>query len=218
MEVESEQEFEHKIFHMRHGHLGINSTLRTVTIIRKIDKTSNQERIDHKKSCHYCQVGEEGDPVKYGLLNGKLAKEEPLVHLSTDVFGAFDESNFGHGFESTKLYLFTITDRSTRLTKVRFTDKINYTNFLECSKEEWIDLYGAPKTFLCDQGTYYESKEVRSFSKAININLIGVSPYNPTGNGITEELKNTVGQVIRKYTGWDLVVLKVVLENRLKSG
>ncbi|KRH94110.1 hypothetical protein M153_3810006091, partial [Pseudoloma neurophilia] len=69
-----------------------------------------------------------------------------LKHVSTDVYGPFTAEDFESDMTAKKIFIFTITDRCSRFTKIRFTEKINSEAFLKFLKKEWVDVYGIPLT------------------------------------------------------------------------
>lgn len=140
---------------------------------QKVDKVVKEIIKDQIKTSHHCQTAKEGNLVKYGQLKGFLYTDIPLEPVSTDVFGPFDGSEFEHEFESDKLYLYTITDRCTRMTNVRSNNRINTKTFIKFFEEEWEGEYGKPKFILCDQGSYFGAilQKIRSNEK-VSLSLL----------------------------------------------
>ena len=64
-------------------------------------------------------------------------------------------------------------------------------------KEKWVKTVGIPKVLLSDNGKQFCSSYFRSLCQSLNIVQRFTTPYNPTGNAITERINATVGQVMR---------------------
>ncbi|KAG0436864.1 Transposon Tf2-8 polyprotein [Dictyocoela muelleri] len=202
-------------FHITNGHPGYTCTLKT---LRKLHGDKFPTRLIKHTTiyCHYCQLNKPSYKG-FGQLNGKIITTEPLKHLSTDVYGPFDGSEFKHNFKSDKIFLYTITDRCSRFTKCRFTTQIRSCDFLKTLKNDWLKFFKPPETILSDNGLCYTSANTKNELRKMNITQIFTTPYNPTGNAISERINQQITCILRIYKGWNLELLKLVIENRINK-
>ncbi|KAG0436966.1 Pol polyprotein [Dictyocoela muelleri] len=80
-----------------------------------------------------------------------------------------------------------------------------------------ISRFITPKTFLSDNGKCYTSNKTRTFLNQCNIKQIHSSPFNPTGNSLSERINSAISNILRIYKGWDLKIIKIIIENRLNN-
>lgn len=145
----------------------------------------------NRKSCAICQRNSLGKAVVPKTQDlGQLSTTTPFEDIGSDVFRPFELP-----VRNKKYWTITITDRCTRWTQIRTTTKIDTTGIINALKI-WITEHGGPKTFLHDQGTQYMAKETQDFLTSLDIRDVKTSPYNPTGNGISERINQEIGFVI----------------------
>ncbi|KRH93757.1 pol polyprotein, partial [Pseudoloma neurophilia] len=202
-------------FHYTNGHPGWKATFETLKLQKKIQKPKKMLLENLIRTCGHCQRNKRGKEC--GELTGNLHSETPFMHLSTDVYGPFHGNQFMHTFSKNEIFIITIIDRSSRMTKISFTDNITAYSFIKMLTNEWLSEFKNPKTILSDQGKCYTADATKAFLKEKKIKQIFASTYNPTGNGISERINQTISTVLRIYKGWDLKLLKIVLENRLNN-
>lgn len=166
-------------------------------------------------TCEYCKKNKLGKP--HGKTSWHLHKEIPLYDLSSDIYGPFDGSLFMHSLEANEMFSICITDRATRLPKIRFSNRITSEELIHFFEFEWLSVLKNPDTLLTDQGKCYKSEKTNLFCKKHKIKQIFSFVYNPTGNSINERLNQTISTVLRIYKGWDLEVIKKVIENRMNQ-
>ena len=85
--------------HIINGHPRENSTIRTYRLTRTVSKKEGLLIKNIIKTCHLCQLNKTGIPLKHGLIKGHLSTDEPFKHISTDVFGPFDATEYKSDFE-----------------------------------------------------------------------------------------------------------------------
>lgn len=152
----------------------------------------------NRKNCAICQRNSLGKAVVPKTQDlGQLPTMTPFEDIGSDIFGPFELP-----VRNRKYWIITITDRCTRWTQIRTTTKIDTTGIINALKI-WITEHGVPKTFLHDQGTQYVAKETQDFLTSLNIRDVKTSPYNPTGNGISERINQEIRFVItsNRYDG-----------------
>ncbi|KAG0435475.1 Retrovirus-related Pol polyprotein from transposon 17.6, partial [Dictyocoela muelleri] len=205
-----------KEFHITHGHPGFLSsflTLRNKNHIQNQDRKLCKELI---KNCHYCQKYKRNHRI-YGSTKGKVSTTKPLEHISSDVYGPFDASKYQHNYNNDKLFIITFTDRCSRFTRIHFTTKITSKKLQNAFKKEWLNHFPKPTTILSDNGKCYKSCDTQKFFNDLNIKPIFSSPYNPTGNSISERINGTISNILKIYKGWDIKIIKEIIENRFNK-
>lgn len=129
LEIKNKQKPEKSIiqkiayFHIFNGHSGQFSTINTLRgtgALRRRDTAIIKKYI---RECMFCQLNKPGSSIKKSLLTGHIATETPLKSISSDVYGPFDSTRFTSDFEDEKIYCCTITDRTSRICKIKFTEK-----------------------------------------------------------------------------------------------
>ncbi|KAG0441657.1 Pro-Pol polyprotein [Dictyocoela muelleri] len=119
--------------------------------------------------------------------------------------------------KSNKIYIITITDRCSRFTKCRFISNIRADDFIRAFNEEWLSEFKIPQTILSDNGLCYVSKKTKNYMKSKGIKQIFTTPYNPTGNSISERINQIITKILRIYKGWNLEQIKIIIENRINK-
>lgn len=61
----------------------------------------------------------------------------------------------------------------------------------------WLNDKPTPRTCLTDQGRNYMSQKFKNFLETVQIKHITTTPYNPTGNSISERINQTVNRVLQ---------------------
>lgn len=168
------------------------------------------------KHCYLCQLSKTA-PYKYGLLEGKLGTNCLCEDISTDIFGPFDPTKYNHPRKSKNLYVITFTDRCSRFTRIEFVSRITSKAVIKAFEKIWLKDLPAPKTILSDNGKCYIAKETKNYFLGKNIKQIFTSPYNPSGNGISERLNATISTILRIYKGWKTKIIKEIIEKRLNN-
>lgn len=165
--------------------------LRKYWNIKELRKKTRKIR-DHCKKCQETMK----TTVKYGHINGNIGTTEPWLHISSDIYGPIETQEFEEGSTSNKFYILTIIDRCTRWAECF---KLNSLNPDEIIKhfETWISDKPKPRTCLTDQGRSYISTKFFEFLKTKEIKHLITTPYNPTGNSISERINQTITRVLQ---------------------
>lgn len=90
---------------------------------------------------------------------GQLSTITPCTDICSDIFGPFEMSS-----KKKKYWMITVTDRYSRWTRIYTTTTID-AHAIIATLKKWIQEFGAPKTFLHDQGLQYIAKETQDFLK-----------------------------------------------------
>ncbi|KAG0435152.1 hypothetical protein DMUE_4855 [Dictyocoela muelleri] len=53
--------------------------------------------------------------------------------------------------------------------------------------------------------------------KSYKLKQIYTTPYNPTGNSISERINQIITKILRIYKGWSLDQIKIIIENRINK-
>ncbi|KRH93399.1 Transposon Tf2-6 polyprotein [Pseudoloma neurophilia] len=215
--ITSEQEREWNEFHVIHGHPGQEATIKTLKQSGKLLRGQIKRIKLMIKNCEWCQMNKT-TISKLGIVQGIIGTTVPFQKISSDIYGPFEKSEFIDDFEmeKDKLYILTISDRATRLSRVWFIehqDCKTITNHLKL----WIDEFGKPEELLTDNGTCYIGEHTKDYLMRHGIKQRLATPENPTGNSISERINQTITTILRIYKHWKLSVIKEVIENRLNK-
>ncbi|KAI5193293.1 hypothetical protein NEMIN01_2454 [Nematocida minor] len=166
------------------GHPGTGKLYRTL----KIHWPGNQllkEIKKYRRNCISCQQNIIGKAITPTSL-GTLSTATPFTDISSDIFGPFTLAT-----NNRKYYIITITDRCTRWSEIAHTKLITAQAIIK-QLQQWINTHPKPITILHDRGLQYTSKETQEFLKQHNIRSIHTTPYNPTGNSISERINQEI--------------------------
>ncbi|MGL5707932.1 MAG: reverse transcriptase domain-containing protein [Aeromonas sp.] len=181
--------------HKKLEHPGICTLYKTAS---KYFKIKNFKPLIQKisENCHICQCYKH-TKHKYGKLIGFLSTEKPFKDISMDIYGPIPGKIFSNHSTNNGLYLLSITDRCSRWTEVFSLTTIKTANVIKCLKL-WFSRNGMPKTILSDNGRQFISKNMKQFLCNNNIKAILTTPFNPTGNSLSERINQKITDVIRK--------------------
>lgn len=82
-------------------------------------------------------------------------------------------------------------------------------------QKHWILIHEAPKEIINDQGRQYISKKFIDFATKYSIKHTTTSPYNPTANGISERLNQTISTAMRMFKNEAIENISRKLKKRL---
>lgn len=218
-EITNEQETKLiKLVHDKLCHPGINTIYNTLKRDYKIGhlKEKIQELLTR---CEKCQIYKKTSH-KYGLISGSISTSEPFKHISSDIYGPVETFQFETADENSKFYILTITDRCTRWSEAYMIKEISAKETIKAF-ERWEKNNSRPYTVLTDQGRNYTSREFCEYLKEKAIRNSTTTPYNPTGNSISERINQTITRVMQTHKGERLreVIKKInyVLQNQYHS-
>lgn len=203
-------------YHITNGHPGQKTTLKTISAQRQLEPKESTMIKKYIETCLFCQLNKHGSPKKSGLIQGEIGTRKPLESISTDVYGPFEADHFITEDETQRMFCFTISDRASRFTMIKFTKNETAVEFIEFLKE-WIKKLQPPKEILSDNGLCYKATETANFMKEKGITQRFATKYNPTGNSISERINSTITACLRIYKNWPLEVIKIVIENRFNT-
>lgn len=204
-----------KDLHCNNGHPGSKVMINTLRLEGKLSKLEENIIKEICKCCVSCQKCKTGN-TKYGILKGTISSELPFHDISSDIFGPFPPELYDTKIKE-KMYIITFTDRCTRFTKVKFIKDIEPKTILKALISEWINIIGKPKSFLTDNGKSYNNKFIRNELSKLGIRHKLTSPYNPTGNAISERVNSHLVTVLRIYKGYKISELKTIIENKINK-
>ncbi|KAG0440341.1 Pro-Pol polyprotein [Dictyocoela muelleri] len=151
---------------------------------------------------------------KSKIIRHKINSEKLMDVLCSDIFGPFDLSYFKHEEIENKGFILTITDVFSKFTKVKFCTSITSKTIIE-EINKWINKYGIPRKFICDNGRQYLSKEINTYFKRLNVLKICTPIYHPSSNDISERLNQTVAEVLRIFKGKSIYTIESLINKRL---
>lgn len=202
-----------KKIHEENGHPGISAMISTLSRFYKKKGLRNLIR-GAVKGCYMCQTCKTSK-YKYGEQGNSLETTVPLQDISTDVYGPFPSKNFITKIKAKNLFLITFTDRCSRYTKVSLSTSITSLKIKQALEKSWIRENGYPKSILSDQGRCYSSREFKEYCKERGIIHIMTSPYNPTGNSISERINGVITSCLRIYKGDKITKILKIIEKRI---
>ncbi|MGL5707608.1 MAG: reverse transcriptase domain-containing protein [Aeromonas sp.] len=182
--------------HKEMQHPGINSLYKSISKYYSIKKIKSQIS-DVVSECGKCQQFRRV-VYGYGEIKGNIASEHPFQNISTDIYGPVPTSIFqGNENRSDKFWILTITDRATRWSEAFKLKKIQ-SNPVEEILKQWFLKHGVPVSILSDNGTQFTSLKLKKLAISYGIRQIFATPFNPTGNAISERINQKITDVIRK--------------------
>lgn len=144
---------------------------------------------EYIKSCARCLLSKPALPVSH-TPRRHLYASSPLEIVSID-FLKMDQGK--GGYED----ILVCTDVFTKFAvAVPCRDQTALTT-AKTLKRRFIDVYGAPVRIHSDQGRNFESKIISELCGLYNISKSRTTPYNPSGNPITERFNRTLCGLLR---------------------
>ena len=134
-------------------------------------------------------VGGRGDCVSMDIVVGQ---------------GSLPETNMGNN------YILTIIDCFTRYAVAIALPDQSASVIISAILENFITVYGTPRTILTDQGRNFESLKFLEFCKLFRIHKIRTTFYRPQSNGVCERFNQTLksgqSKVLHEsqFPSWDL--------------
>ena len=109
-----------------------------------------------------------------------ITEGPPFQSIASDVCGPFTRANGGNYFVLVIMCLFT------RYVEMFCLSSVPAIVVADILYEKIVCRYGAPKTFLTDNGTNYRANIIRIMCRKMNINKKFTTPVNPKCNGKAE--------------------------------
>lgn len=202
-------------FHDINAHPGAKTTINTLRKKMKVTKEIKNYIQLYSQKCTECQRCKPPNR-SYSCKKGVIMTSDPFTHISSDIFGPFPAHYYNTNLKG-KLFIITFTDRCTRFTKVKISRNIQPDTILKALKEEWIKNVTKPLTLLTDNAKCYKNKRVKQELDRLGIKQKFTSPYNPTGNSISERINREIVTVLRIYKKNGLNILKNKIENKMNN-
>jgi len=138
---------------------------------------------------------------KYGYVSGNItaAYAYPFEKISYDIYGPINLKDKNINEIVHKIYFLTITDIYSRYLKITILKNLNANELVKNFKKILKESFKIPKELITDRGTQYMSKSFSNLLKEQNIIHKPTTPYNPTGNSISERINPTISQCLRIY-------------------
>lgn len=147
-----------KVMHKRSVHAGMTVLYNN---LKNYYKVNHVKRIIMKviSECIECKVNKRH--VSKHKTNLQITSSKPFKKICSDIFGPFEH---GKKDKRKKLYILSIVDVYSRLTKVYKVKEISEMQVLKCFNK-WIEEYGKPDSIVMDNGKQYTSKNVKALAK-----------------------------------------------------
>ena len=184
------------------GHPGIQKLYQTINPFFFF-KGMKDMIVDTINKCVSCQRNKSGGRQIGQLASSSFSTTEPFVDVSMDIFGPFPLDDL-NGFGKTSLL--TITDRFSRYTLVRELPEPTGTEVTKIFSNNWIQLFGKPKTVVTDQGKQFTSVVFGALCRAQGIKQKFCTAYNPTANSLSERVNIPIAHILREAKGTEKTV------------
>lgn len=164
-------------------------------------------------NCQKCQINK---PFRnyHGEIKGNISSSTPWESISTDLYGPFKLEDF---HDTSNGYILTITDRFSRWSRLILIKNIKGSTIASATEKYWIKKHPHPSKILSDQGRQFTSKEYADLCKTYNIEHQFSSPFNPTGNSISERINSTISNSLRCLKGLPIKKAIAKIENSLNQ-
>ena len=141
-----------------------------------------QDIHEYLKTCDGCQrIQKRNHPsFKTGKLQS-FSTTTPFELVSIDICGPLPQTQKGNR------YIVSIIDKFTRFCLLVPVADIKTLTVIQ-ALQRWINLFGAPKHLLSDNGTQFTSEIFRVFTSTFNTTQRFSTPYYPESNGQVERL------------------------------
>jgi len=85
-----------------------------------------------------------------------------------------------------KTYVFSMLDRATGWVEMVATADATTECAVQAILSAWIPRFGVPKALVADNGSHFQSHELKEVCRKLSIKTKPVVPYHPQGNGAVE--------------------------------
>lgn len=201
-----------KDLHIKLIHPGKNKMLYTIIPYFNINKI-NKLISNISKICNECKINKK-TTKKYGKIKGNISADNPCETLSSDILGPLKTKHFNTKTSFTYFYILTLTDIYTRYTKISIIFDIT-SNTICQNINKMIQEFLPVKKMITDQGRQYMSSNFKLLLKNHNIKHCPTTPYNPTGNSISERLNQQILETLRLGRNKTFTEIRKDIEIRL---
>ena len=176
---------------LQSAHLGHQGRDRTLEILKTRCYWVGMVRDvqEYVSKCTVCSIAK---PAGIGIRAppSSILASRPLEMVSMD-FTLLERDK--HGYEN----VLVLTDTYTRFAVAVPTRNQTAATVARVLVDRWFSTFGVPERLHSDQGKAFESKIVTELCKLYNVKKTRTSPYNPTGNSITERFNNTLHLLLK---------------------
>lgn len=131
---------------------------------------------------------------RYGTVTGTITSDNPWSKISTDILGPLNLLVLG---EMTKVHLLVINCRFSQWTHLEALPRITGEALPETIERIWLDRHPKPYSILSDKGRQFTSIGYLNMLTKRGIKGRYSTPYNPTGNSISERVDRTIMNMLR---------------------
>ena len=115
----------------------------------------------------------------------------PNEKISMDIFGPLPQT------DRRNRYILSIQDRLTRYTVLIPLQNESTHSIIKALIENYIYVYGAPKTILSDQGANFLAELMIQYEETLNVRHIKTTAFHPQSNGNIERMHSTLNNLIK---------------------
>ncbi|KAG0420421.1 Transposon Tf2-6 polyprotein [Dictyocoela roeselum] len=157
------------------------------------------------------------DKTKYGKIEGIVKSDRPLQTISSDIVGPFKNSIYNLNPSFSTFYFLTITDIFSRYSEIYFLKEITSSNIINKCFKLYFKKHSIPKNLISDNGRQYVSIEFKNYLDKLGIKHIKTSAYNPTSNGISERINQTIIKVLKIFKGNTIKKITILILKNLNQ-
>jgi len=173
------------------GHLGISKTYKKMKSRVYIPKL-HSILVDYIRTCKVCQRVNYDNRKPAGIMSSpEVTAPWSTVHL--DLMGPYTKSNPGNYH-----YIFVVVDYFSKWVEIFPLRQATTKSMVKFLHSDIICRYGAPKSILTDNASYFTSKLFKSTLNSWGISHQLISPYTPQVN-LTERVNRTIKSIIRSH-------------------
>ena len=113
----------------------------------------------------------------------------PLERVAVDIMGPFPKT------DNDNEYLLVVGDYFTKWAEAFPLKNHTAQTVADVSVEEFVALYGLPRSLHLDQGREFESQLIAELYKLLRVKKTRTVPYNPKSDGLVERCNMTLKQM-----------------------
>lgn len=181
--------------HEEIGHRSFLPTMRRIQVFC-IWPGMNKDTKIAIEHCVHCQGNKRNNRKTRFEITDTPTK--PFQKIGMDLIGPFHPSPQGNR------YLLTVIDHLTGWAEAFPIPTKTSENVWNKLYREFFPRYGIPSEVVSDQGSEFNSHEIRSNFRALQIKHKRTTPGHPQTNGITERFNRTLKETLRKLVNNDI--------------
>lgn len=180
--------------HLKLMHPGENKLYRTLTPYFHITSASHKIK-QVTKQCNDCYLNKSSSH-HYGKVSGGINSNHTFEVVSSDIVGPIKTEHFDYSGKYKYFYILTLTDIFSRWTDIVIIFNITSDTVVQ-ELQKMITYFLPVKKIITDQGRQYLSNNFKNFCKRNKMIHIPTTPYNPTGNSVSERLNGQINDIMR---------------------